>query len=102
VQPARGLGVGANALAQQRDERDHRVAARLSGGLDPRDVGRADQTGQVRLRLRGRDAGGDQRVEPGGLDVHHRREQGRVREQVPGALVPGPEEVGHGFSVGDR
>ena len=83
--PCRG-GV-AEPLAQQGQQRDHRVAAGLGPPRDGRGVVRLQQLLQV-----GGDALGG---EPRRLDAGHRGQHRVVGEQATGALVAGPEQVGH-------
>ena len=97
VRPALGGG----ALAQQREQGYDGVAAGLRAGGDPREVGRSDA---VRVLDEGSEVGPgrgrcdpvvDQAVEPALLHLDHGEQEARVVVQPSGALVAGPEEVGH-------
>ena len=86
-------GVGVRSRRRSRSSATSgidRVAAGLGAAAsDPVDVAVVDQAGEVGRGAAGRDAGVDQRVEPGRLDRDHRREERRVRERSPARSSPG-------------
>ena len=99
VQPPLGLRREVRVLAEELEERRHRVAGELGLVLDPLDVLVPDLQGAAHGL--GRDPAGHQDPEPGLLHGQHRGEQLAAREVVAGAVVAGPEEVRHGISLGD-